>query len=110
MWKRKEVKNVFGVTEHIEEKWSKHEWERERKTNWMNDREVCVRVGVGVGVCVCVCVWHELEAVYPDLAKLCHFGKILCVRQIFEGLFSSWQNVEPTLANFRCCKSPKSSK
>ena len=52
-----------------------------------------------------------LAAVWPDLAKFCHFGKISS--KIFDSLFLIWQNAEPTLenlghygANFYYCKWP----
>ena len=38
-------------------------------------------------------------AVWPDLAKICHFGKKLKYAWLFlDGLLSTWQNLEPTLA------------
>ena len=55
-----------------------------------------------------------LEAVWPDLAKFRHFGKILKVfGQFLVGTFSILQTFEPTWvifmlrANFHCCKWPK---
>ena len=55
-----------------------------------------------------------LAAVWPDLAIFHYFCKnFTSLWQIFEGLFLSWQNGEPTLANvwhywanFHCCKCP----
>ena len=39
--------------------------------------------------------------VWPDLAKIHHFGiKIKSFKQFCRGLFSNWQNFESTLANF----------
>ena len=50
-------------------------------------------------------VWREqvtaVESVWPDLAKFRQFGKILKVFvNIFEVVFITWYNFEPTLANF----------
>ena len=40
-------------------------------------------------------------AVWPDLAKICHFGKKLKYAWLFlDGLLSTWQNFDPTLAIF----------
>ena len=41
-----------------------------------------------------------LSAVWPDLAKFCHFGKKLKAFVFLEDLFGAWQNFEPTLAIF----------
>ena len=45
---------------------------------------------------------------YPS--SVTRFGEILplwqnsiCLRQCYDGLFSIWQNCEPTLVNFLCC-------
>ena len=52
----------------------------------------------------------RLSLVWPDLMKFCHLGKICkSLWALLEGLFSIWQNVQPTLtkvvwfwANFQC--------
>ena len=48
-----------------------------------------------------VAACYESRAVWPDLAKFCHFGnKKITPWQFLEGLFSLWQYFEPNLANF----------
>ena len=44
--------------------------------------------------------WCLPTAVWSYLAKFHHFGKIFSLGQYFKGLFTIWQNIEPTLANF----------
>ena len=47
-------------------------------------------------------IQRSFLAVWPDLAKFCHFGEILqYVAKDFELLFSIWRNPEPTSAI--CC-------
>ena len=47
--------------------------------------------------------WFDRRAVWPDLAKFRHFGKILKVfGQLLKALFTIWQNFVPSLTNILC--------
>ena len=47
--------------------------------------------------------WFDRRAVWPDLAKFRHFGKILKVfGQLLKALFTIWQNFVPSLTKILC--------
>ena len=66
-----------------------------------------------ISACLSGTVYCCSHLVWPYLAKFRHFGSMLSIWHLIEGLFSIWQNllwlctIFPLWGNFHCCEWPK---